>query len=172
MNFKVHGWGSEWASVPDVCGLVQYQYSIITIAINFRLLTLSFDERVKLIEMREKNDCPGRYINKDSIMQEWMSWTSSALKRRQTTENDNTKNAVYEWFVRARAKNILLSGLMIQAEARKVAAKVGSTTSKLLIVGRNHSRLITMFREKTFAGKTRTTLMQTSWMNGKRNSLH
>lgn len=103
--------------------------------------TLSLIDKVKLIEMRDKDNVPVKDLisrfkcgktqvydtlkNKDAIWEEWLSGKSNHLRRRRVTGNEDINNAVYDWFIEARAKHFPLSGPIIQARALQIAAKLG-----------------------------------------------
>ncbi|KAE9521504.1 hypothetical protein AGLY_018103 [Aphis glycines] len=46
------------------------------------------------------------------------------------TVNDEINRAVWDWFVKARSKNILISGLMLQEKSKDIAIKLGNTDFK------------------------------------------
>lgn len=107
---------------------------------------LNLTEKVKIIELRENNVSLNKILDefkcgksvvykimkdKDKILNLWMAGNNGNRKRKlRITGNEQINEAVWEWFVSARAKNVPLSGPLLQAEALRVAAKLQISTFK------------------------------------------
>lgn len=102
---------------------------------------LTLAEKVKVIELKEKDKLSIKEIvsrfkcgktqiyyalkNKEKILAEWVrSKHSLTCKRLRTPEFENIDRLLYDWFVNARAKNLPISGPILQAEAKNFAEKL------------------------------------------------
>ncbi|XP_030754388.1 tigger transposable element-derived protein 4-like [Sitophilus oryzae] len=67
--------------------------------------------------------------NKEELLRKWSSNVNILQKRSFfKTEGYNIDRATYEWFVKARAKNIPLSGTLIRSKAKEIASKLDYVT--------------------------------------------
>lgn len=104
---------------------------------------LTLKERVEIIKFKEKTDLGVRHVaekfkvgktqvadiikKKDELMKIWRENGSTEMKRPILNMKDSTKiidDVVFEWFVRARAKNIPISGVLIKQQALEVAKEI------------------------------------------------
>lgn len=63
-------------------------------------------------------------------MNDWIHGKGDRKRKCRTTGNEEINETVYEWFVGARAKNMPISGPILQAQALNVAAALNITTFK------------------------------------------
>lgn len=113
---------------------------------NKKYVSLTLNEKMKVIEASEKDKLTVREImlrfkcgktqiydtlkNKDKIREEWMKGNGQMKRKAKKTGNEEINGIVWEWFVSARAKNLPLSGPMVQSEALKVAKELGNMEFK------------------------------------------
>ncbi|XP_025424407.1 tigger transposable element-derived protein 7-like [Sipha flava] len=117
-------------------------------------ICLSLNEKIKVIEESEKGNsvkslmntfkCRKTQIyniikNKIKIREEWLKGKSYSLillgngkskRSLKKTVNDEINKAVWNWFVKARSKNIPISGPMLQEKSKDIAIKLGNTDLK------------------------------------------
>jgi predicted DNA-binding protein YlxM (UPF0122 family) len=109
-------------------------------------VALSLNEKVKVIEAKEKDKLSVREImkrfkcgktqvyntlkQKDKIMNEWLQGNGRMKRKAKVTGNEEINEVVWEWFMNARSKNIHISGPMVQREALAVAKSLGNDQFK------------------------------------------
>lgn len=108
--------------------------------------TLTLNEKVQIIELSEKEKVSAKELtirfkcgktqvysvlqNKEKIMNDWVTENGSRRRKLKTTGNEKINEAVWEWFVAARAKNLPISGPILQSQALEVAKSLNITTFK------------------------------------------
>ena len=108
--------------------------------------TLTLKEKVEIIELNEKQKVSPKELtlrfkcgktqvystlqNKERILNEWLTENGNRRRKLKTTGNEKINEVVWEWFVAARAKNVPVSGPILQAQALQVDASLNITTFK------------------------------------------
>ncbi|KAK7603258.1 hypothetical protein V9T40_003257 [Parthenolecanium corni] len=109
-----------------------------------RILTLR--EKVEVIKAIEQNkrtiksvvadfSCGKTQIykaiqEKEKILDEWNNGANPSRQRKKKIIHDDVDAKVWEWFVKTRAKNVHVSGVMVQEQAKLIAAKLGNSVFK------------------------------------------
>lgn len=88
------------------------------------------------VEIMKKFNCGSTQYyeilkNKEEIVNEWLQNGNGERKRKtRITGNEEINHAVWEWFLAARAKNLPVSGPILQSQALAVAEKLKVTNFK------------------------------------------
>ncbi len=107
---------------------------------------LTVNEKVEIIQLHDQEKLPVKELvkrfkcgktqiydalkNKDHIMKDWVAGNGAKKRKGRVTGNEEINEAVWEWFVAARAKNLPISGPILQSEALAVAKRLENTTFK------------------------------------------
>ncbi|CAI6377575.1 unnamed protein product [Macrosiphum euphorbiae] len=107
---------------------------------------LTLNEKIKLIESSEKDKLTVKQIcelfkcgksqvynilkQKNEIKEQWMNGNGRMKRKPKSNANEEINNLTWEWFVSARAKNIPISGPIIQTKARQIAEQMSVTEFK------------------------------------------
>lgn len=93
-------------------------------------------EKMNIDELKKKYNCSQSAVykiiqNKKSIVDEYLSTQNDSAKMKVRSAKFETINELtYNWFVQARAKNLPISGLLLQEKAREIAVKNGDEEFK------------------------------------------
>ncbi|KAL4154212.1 hypothetical protein QTP88_002044 [Uroleucon formosanum] len=108
-------------------------------------LGLSLNKKIKVIEESEKGNSVKSLINtfkcgktqidniiknKIKIREEWLKGNGKSKRSLKKTVNNEINKAVWDWFVKARSKNIPISGPMLQEKSKDIAIKLRNTDFK------------------------------------------
>ncbi|KAL4141921.1 hypothetical protein QTP88_004468 [Uroleucon formosanum] len=108
-------------------------------------ICLSLNEKIKVIEEIEKGNSIKSSMNtfkygktkiyniiknKIKIREEWLKGNGKSKRSLKKTVNDEINKAVWDWFVKARSKNIPISGPMPQEKSKDTTIKLGNTDFK------------------------------------------
>ena len=106
-------------------------------------ITLDLNTKMKVIEGSEKENLSVNKLlakygvsktqiynmlkAKADIKEDWLKSNGPTKRNPRKTGKDELNQYVYEWFVSARSKNILISGPILQVQARKIAKVFGKS---------------------------------------------
>uniref|UniRef100_A0A2S2PSY6 Tigger transposable element-derived protein 6 n=1 Tax=Schizaphis graminum TaxID=13262 RepID=A0A2S2PSY6_SCHGA len=106
---------------------------------------LSLNEKYQLIDMSTKGhsvrqlqnifNCGKTQVydtlkNQNRIKEEWLKGNGKMIKSMKHNDNEIINNEIWDWFVAVRAKNIPVSGPIIQEKAREIAVRHGNHSFK------------------------------------------
>ncbi|KAM7428132.1 hypothetical protein ABFA07_020850 [Porites harrisoni] len=108
---------------------------------------LSASEKVQVIEYKKENpsagvrsiaekfDCSKSQIQsilakKDEILEHYGANKNAHCKRARLSQLKNVDEAMYEWYQKARSKNIPVTGPMLQGKAKRANEELGDATFK------------------------------------------
>ena len=108
---------------------------------------LSASEKVQVIEYKKENpsagvrsiaekfDCSKSQIQsilakKDEILEHYGANKNAHCKRARLSQLKNVDKATYEWYQKARSKNIPVTGPMLQEKAKRANEELGDATFK------------------------------------------
>lgn len=113
-----------------------------------KLNTLTLKSKVELIKCHEEQNMSVKLLidkykcsktqvydilkNKDKIKSTWLSGNLPAYAQRKSrkTGNEEINKILYQWFSDNRARNLPISGPMLQEQAKQIAQRLGKTDFK------------------------------------------
>lgn len=101
------------------------------------LIKTEQEQKLSVKQLADKYKCGKTQVykilkNKDDIREKWYRGQCSAKSKRslKKTGNEEINELVYQWFLNARAKNLPISGPILQFQAKQIAERLGKNAFK------------------------------------------